>query len=287
MIIVKLKIGTRRSKLALVQTEMVISAIKAKFPDIDIETVYIVTKGDKILDKSLSVIGGKGVFIAEIEKALTSGEIDLAVHSAKDLPAELADGTVIGAVLHRGDARDVLVTRKNIPLKNNPVIGTGSQRRKTQFLKIYPDAVFADIRGNVDTRLDKLADGLYDGIILAAAGLKRLGFENDERFDIRYFSTDEFIPSACQGIIAVQSRANEYNDILSLTDDYETHICFDTERKILRLENSDCSSPMGAYSFIDNGRIHIITDRHRTGQGSADGKISEWSELAYKAWSMA
>lgn len=245
------------------------------------------TKGDKTLDKPLDAIGGKGVFIAEVEQALLSGKADIAVHSAKDLPSLLADGTAISAVISRGDLRDVLVTRKGTVLSQTPNIGTGSQRRRVQLLKIYPGAVFSDIRGNVDTRLGKLADGRYDGIILAAAGLQRLGLDKDERFDIRYFPADEFVPAPCQGIIAVQSRVNELSDILAAIDDRDTHICFDTERSILRLEDSDCSSPMGAYSFIDNDGLHVTVDRHSGSLSKCSGPVSEWAELAYEAWSKA
>lgn len=278
------KIGTRRSKLALKQTEMVIKAIKEKFPDIDIETVHITTKGDRIIDRPLESIGGKGVFIAEIEEALLDGAIDLAVHSAKDLPSSLAEGTVIGAVLERGDAREVLITRKCSVLNENSVIGTGSERRRTQFTGSVHNAVFRDIRGNVDTRLGKLADGQYDGIILAKAGLERLGLDNDDRFEFRIFSPEDFIPAACQGIIAVQTRCGYTEEILSAVDNYDTHICFNAERQILKLENSDCSSPLGAYSFIENGILKVTAARGRK-RGYAEGEISNWCELACKAWS--
>lgn len=283
----KIRIATRKSKLALVQTDMVIAAIKEKFPEVTAEIVRIVTKGDKTLDKPLDSIGGKGVFIAEVEQALLSGRADIAVHSAKDLPSQLAEGTAITAVLSRGDLRDALVTRKGTILPEKPDIGTGSQRRRVQFLRNYPDAVFSDIRGNVDTRLRKLAEGQYDGIILAAAGLQRLGLDKDERFDIRYFSADEFVPSPCQGIIAVQSRIGELSSILTAIDHSDTHICFDTERSILRFEDSDCSSPMGAYSFVEDGRLYVTVGRKAGTLSKVSGASSQWAELAYKAWSEA
>ena len=151
----KIKIGTRKSKLALAQTEMFIAKLKSVCNDIEIETVHISTKGDKVLDKSLSSIGGKGVFISELESALLSGEIDLAVHSAKDLPLELAEGLEISAVLERGNYRDVLVTKNNSPIKNSSdfVVGTGSIRRRSFLHRLYPLVTVKDIRGNVDTRL--------------------------------------------------------------------------------------------------------------------------------------
>lgn len=281
----KIRIATRKSKLALAQTDIVISAIREKFPSVGTEIIHIVTKGDKTLDMPLDAIGGKGVFIAEVEQALISGRADIAVHSAKDLPSQLAEGTTIGAVISRGDLRDVLVTRKGTVLPEIPEIGTGSQRRRAQFLRDHPHAVFSDIRGNVDTRLGKLADGRYDGIILAAAGLQRLGLDKDERFDIRYFSPDEFVPAPCQGIIAIQSRIGEFNDILTAIDHSDTHICFDTERSILQFENSDCSSPMGAYSLIEDGKLYVTVDRKGGGLSKVSGDPSRWAELAHKVWS--
>lgn len=280
----KIRIATRKSQLALAQTAMVISAIREKFPEVEAEIVRVVTKGDKILDQPLDVIGGKGVFIAEVEQALLRGEADLAVHSAKDLPLRVAAGTTIGAVLKRGDLRDVLVTRKGYTLPAGPNIGTGSLRRRAQCRRLLPDAVFTDLRGNVDTRLNKLYAGQYDGIILAAAGIVRLGLDTDARFDFRCFSADEFVPAPCQGIIAIQSRVNEYVEILSAIDDRETHICFQTERHILQLEDSGCTSPLGAYAVIDNGTLRVVADRTGQRRGIAVGDVSEWETLAHQAW---
>ena len=154
----KVRIGTRKSKLALAQTEMFANALKKRFDDIDTEIVCISTKGDKILDKPLAMIGGKGVFISELENALLSGAADMAVHSAKDLPLELADGLEISSALNRGNYRDVLVTRKNEPIKNEErfIVGTGSLRRRGFIKKQYPLVQIKDIRGNVDTRINKL-----------------------------------------------------------------------------------------------------------------------------------
>ena len=153
----KVRIGTRKSKLALAQTEMFANALKKRFDDIDTEIVCISTKGDKILDKPLAMIGGKGVFISELENALLSGAADMAVHSAKDLPLELADGLEISSALQRGNYRDVLVTRKNEPIKNEEkfIVGTGSLRRRGFIKKQYPLVQIKDIRGNVDTRINK------------------------------------------------------------------------------------------------------------------------------------
>lgn len=158
----KIRIGTRKSTLALAQTKLVENALKAAFPEIKTEIVHITTKGDKILDKPLDAIGGKGVFIAEIERALTENEIDIAVHSAKDLPLELAEGTHIGAVPERADPADVLVMRRGDSIADVMTVGTGSLRRRNAFSSIFAGRVFNDIRGNVDTRLKKLENGEHD-----------------------------------------------------------------------------------------------------------------------------
>lgn len=201
-----IKIGTRKSRLALAQTEMLIKTLKNRFPNVKIETVYISTTGDKTLDKPLAALGGKGVFIKELEMSLLSGETDVAVHSAKDLPTKIADGLEISAVLPRGSYGDVFVTRNNFETKDGFVIGTGSLRRKLFAEKIYPNAKFKDIRGNVDTRLKKLLNGEYDALVLAKAGLERLDLCNDEDYTVTPFDTDEFLPAPCQGIVAIESR---------------------------------------------------------------------------------
>lgn len=203
-----IKIGTRKSRLALAQTEMLIKTLKNRFPNVEIETVYISTTGDKTLDKPLAALGGKGVFIKELEMSLLSGETDVAVHSAKDLPTKIADGLEISAVLPRGSYGDVFVTRNNFEIKDGFVIGTGSLRRKLFAEKIYPNAKFKDIRGNVDTRLKKLLNGEYDALVLAKAGLERLDLCNGEDYTVTPFDADEFLPAPCQGIVAIESRKN-------------------------------------------------------------------------------
>lgn len=204
-----IKIGTRKSRLALAQTEMLIKTLKNRFPNVEIETVYISTTGDKTLDKPLVALGGKGVFIKELEMSLLNGETDVAVHSAKDLPTKIADGLEISAVLPRGSYGDVFVTRNNFETKDGFVIGTGSLRRKLFAEKIYPNAKFKDIRGNVDTRLKKLLNGEYDALVLAKAGLERLDLCNGEDYTVTPFDTDEFLPAPCQGIVAIESRKKQ------------------------------------------------------------------------------
>lgn len=255
-----IKIGTRKSKLALAQTNMVVNEIKKYFPSINIEVVHFTTKGDKVLNKPLINIGGKGVFVTEIEDALLNKEIDLAVHSAKDLPLKLQDNLTISSVLKRGNYRDTLVTvkGKEIDFSKETVIGTGSNRRKLAFKNLYPNATFKDIRGNVDTRLNKLYNGEYDGIILAMAGLERLDLLSDSRFTFTLFDYKEFVPAPCQGIIAIESRNNDLTEILSKINHKDTFYSFQTERHILNILNADCGMPLGAYSFVENNKINVV-----------------------------
>lgn len=257
-----IKIGTRKSKLALAQTNMVVNEIKKyfPFPSINIEVVHFTTKGDKVLNKPLINIGGKGVFVTEIEDALLNKEIDLAVHSAKDLPLQLQDNLTISSVLKRGNYRDTLVTvkGKEIDFSKETVIGTGSNRRKLAFKNLYPNATFKDIRGNVDTRLNKLYNGEYDGIILAMAGLERLDLLSDSRFTFTPFDYKEFVPAPCQGIIAIESRNNDLTEILSKINHKDTFYSFQTERHILNILNADCGMPLGAYSFVENNKINVV-----------------------------
>lgn len=255
-----IKIGTRKSKLALAQTNMVVNEIKKYFPSINIEVVHFTTKGDKVLNKPLINIGGKGVFVTEIEDALLNKEIDLAVHSAKDLPLQLQDNLTISAVLKRGNYRDTLVTvkGKEIDFSREIIIGTGSNRRKLAFKNLYPNATFKDIRGNVDTRLNKLYNGEYDGIILAMAGLERLDLLSDSRFTFTPFDYKDFVPAPCQGIIAIESRNNDLTEILSKINHKDTFYSFQTERNILNILNADCGMPLGAYSFVENNKINVV-----------------------------
>lgn len=238
-----------------------IKALKAKLPEIETETVVIKTLGDKVQNKPLSALGGGGVFAASIENALVSGKIDIAVHSAKDLPKRLESGLEIRCVLKRGDPRDVLITRAGSELGRAAVIGTGSIRRRKSFAKLYPNAVFSDIRGNVDTRIKKLKNGGYDGIILAAAGLERLGCFDDNELDFHRYELERFLCAPCQGIIAVESRKNDLKEILSLISDKETFYAFEAERQVLKLLGGDCSIPLGACAKISGGRIKLIVTR--------------------------
>mgnify|MGYP004484333535 CR=1 FL=1 len=266
-----IRIGTRRSKLALAQTAMVAAALKERFPGTEIQPVEIVTHGDRVLDKPLDKIGGKGVFVEEIEQTMRSGDIDIAVHSAKDLPVQLGEGLEISGVLPRGDYRDMLVMRKGAEFGSTDsfTVGTGSLRRRMNLAKLYPGAVFADIRGNVDTRLRKLSDGEFDAIVLAAAGVERLGIPMDG-FTVRKFGFDEFLPAPCQAIIAAECAAGSAAaEMVSEVSDRETMLCFNAERGVIAALGADCTVPVGAYSEISGGVMRLtISDRNgNTAQG--------------------
>jgi hydroxymethylbilane synthase len=279
----KIKIGTRKSKLAAAQTKMAAEALQSKFSDIKIEIVPIVTHGDRVLDKPLAQIGGKGVCVTEIEAALQSGDIDIAVHSAKDLPLKLSEEMEIPAVLPRGNHRDALVALSGKTPSEFDVftVGTGSLRRMRNLSRSYPLAQYADLRGNVDTRISKLKSGEYDAVILAAAGLERLSLDENSGIEITQFESDRFLPAPCQGIVAVEARkGSEAAKLLEQIDDEKTRLCFETEREVLRLLDADCTMPVGAFAEVSGGRIslEVSADGIYFAGGSAD--ISERFKLA-------
>lgn len=267
----------------MAQTSMAADALRKMYPDIEIEIVPIVTRGDRTLNRSLSQIGGKGVFVNEIETALADGEIDMAVHSAKDLPAKLREGLEISAVLPRGDHRDVLVTLKGLSFERDSClnIGTGSMRRRMNFRRIYPNAHFSDIRGNVDTRLEKLCKGDLDGIILAAAGLERLGIREGEDFRFTVFEHDEFLPAPCQGIIAAECASDS---IIAQTvrkiSHLETLLRFEAEREIVRLTGGDCTLPIGAFSVVYGDEMELFASKDPEKVFSVKGKTADRLRLA-------
>ena len=263
-----IRVGTRGSKLALVQTNMVIDVLKQQFPNLRFETVIIRTLGDKILDKPLQEIGGKGLFISELEEAMIKGEIDLAVHSAKDMPAELPQELGILGVLKREDPRDVLITRATTTLNDLPsiVIGTSSQRRQTQIEELYHNADCRPLRGNVDTRLRKLSEGEYDGIILAAAGIKRLQLYHEENFNYRYLEIIEMIPAAGQGIIAIEGKKEGIvSELVKAVSDKTAELELWLERKALELFMADCHEPVGVYSKVDGEEVTLWMMKRQNG----------------------
>jgi len=251
----KVIVGSRESRLAVIQSEMVIDAIRKFDKDIDVSLVTMKTTGDMILDKTLDQIGGKGLFVKELDKALMDRRADLTVHSLKDMPMEVAEELPLLAFSKREDPRDALVLRAGLSeLPERPVIGCSSKRRKLQAQKLYPGAEIKPIRGNVQTRLRKLDEGQFDAIILAYAGIKRLGLS--ERVS-KLFSTEEILPAACQGILAVQGRKGYEVPFLADFSDEETKLIALAERSFVRALDGGCSSPVAAYAVIDGEEIRI------------------------------
>lgn len=254
----KIKIGTRGSKLAVRQAEIVCETLLKAEPALEWDIITISTKGDRNLEQSLNKIGGKGLFVKEIELALLQKEIDIAVHSMKDMPGELPEGLILGGVLPREDVRDALVTRECVPLSALPVgakIGTGSLRRQQQLAILRPDLECISIRGNILTRLKKLEQEL-DGVILAAAGLKRLSLD---QYISQYFSIEEMVPAACQGILAIEIRENDkqVKALLEKINDSNAYISAIAERAFLNEIGADCHAPVGVYSMAEDAVISL------------------------------
>ncbi|MDO4622547.1 MAG: hydroxymethylbilane synthase [Eubacteriales bacterium] len=271
-------IGSRESRLAMVQSRMVQHFLQEKYPDTAIDILSMKTTGDIILDKKLDQIGGKGLFVKELDRALLEKRTDLSVHSLKDLPMEVPEDLPVLGYSKREDPRDVLVLPKGQtePDLSKP-IGTSSDRRILQLRKVYPQAQFASVRGNLQTRLRKLDEGQYAGIILAAAGLKRLGME--DRIS-RYFTPDEVIPAAGQAILAVQGRRAEDEELLIGFADEDARKMAECERAFVRYLDGGCSSPVAAYSEIQGGRIFLrgFYVNEKTGEeivGTLEGKAED------------
>ena len=325
----KIRIGTRGSELARKQTELVIDAISKAYPDCVCETVILRTEGDRILDKPLMEFGGKGVFVTEFEEALQEGKIDLAVHSAKDMPMELAKGLTICGVLPREDVRDVLVTRKGHPLQMEhflqerkqeegtsdwmgkereigaqnaePVveckvtenqhsalemyhIGTSSLRRQCQIEQLYSNVQCVSIRGNVPTRLHKLRDREYDGVVLAAAGLRRLNLLQEEDLEYHYFDVEDMLPAGGQGIIAIEGREqDEIAECVKKVSDSDAWLQLQTEQEVLYLLNAGCHEAVGVVTNLTADKIELRIMKEMDGKLIyVDGRASrsEYSNLA-------
>ena len=263
----KIKIGTRASRLALWQAEFVASELKKLFPALDVELIHVHTTGDKILDAPLAKIGGKGLFTKELELQLARGEIDLAVHSLKDVPTELPAGFKIAAVTRREQPFDAFVSEKFSSLEELPagsIVGTSSLRRSAQLLKLRPDLRIKNLRGNVDTRLKKLDAGEFDAIILAATGLERLGYAAR----IRQLLT-QIIPAAGQGALAIEIRSDdaEISKLVQPLNDEETFSATAVEREFLCEVGGSCQVPVGVFAQIVDGRLTV-----RALISSLDGK---------------
>lgn len=258
----KITIGTRGSQLALWQAHWVKSRIQKNYPGLEVAITIISTKGDRVLDLSLPKLGeqGKGLFTKELEDAIFEHRVDLAVHSLKDLPTELPTGLGIGAICEREDVRDALVARAPIKsvseLPERSVIGTSSLRRQAQLLRARPDLVIEPVRGNVDTRLRKLDEGSFDAIVLAAAGLHRLGHLNRIT---EHLSEDFMLPAVGQGALAIETRAGDgvVNEIVSSLDHEATRLACRAERAFLKGLGGGCLVPIAAHATIEAGLIDL------------------------------
>ncbi len=259
----KIIIATRGSKLALWQAEWIKSELEQRNPDITIELNIIKTTGDKILDVPLAQVGGKGLFVKEIEEAILKGEADLAVHSMKDVPTELPDELHLSTITKREDPRDAFLTQiKDSKFEYSSInelpqdakVGTSSLRRICQLLSIRPDLNITNLRGNVDTRIRKLDEGEFDAIILATAGVKRLGHEDRITEKI---PTDISLPAIGQGAVGIECRIDDEftNNLLKALDHYETSVCVRAERAFLKKLEGGCQVPIAAYAQLKNGEI--------------------------------
>jgi hydroxymethylbilane synthase len=249
----RIKVGSRESKLAVIQTRLMMDAIKRCHPEVELELITMKTTGDKILDRSLEKIGGKGLFVKELDQALMDGRIDLAVHSMKDMPMELPEELPLLGCSSREDPRDGLVLPQGKDnLEYDLPVGCGSKRRTLQLKKLYPGVQVEGIRGNVQTRLSKVDGGQYSATLLAVAGLKRLGLS--QRLS-RVFSVEEMIPAAGQGILAVQGRKGEDYSFLEGAIDPMALLCGAAERTFVAALEGGCTSPIAAFAQIENGRM--------------------------------
>lgn len=249
----KVKVGSRESKLAVEQSNIVIRALKEKYDNIDIELVTMKTTGDIILDRTLDKIGGKGLFIKELDKALIDNRTDISVHSLKDMPMEIDESLPIVAYLKRENPLDVLILPKGATsIDPNKPIGSSSKRRVFQLEKIYKGHTFKPVRGNILTRLEKLDNGEYSALVLAYAGIKRLGLE-DRIF--KTFSCDEIVPGCCQGIIAIQGKKGQDYSYLKFLNDQKAEYEAKCERAFVRELNGGCSLPVSAFATIKEDKI--------------------------------
>jgi hydroxymethylbilane synthase len=249
----KTRVGSRESRLAVLQAQIVIDAIKRYDPSIETELVTMKTSGDMELTKSLDSIGGKGLFVKELDRALLDRKVDITVHSFKDMPMEVNSALPIVAVSRREDPRDVLILPRGVQDSAKPY-GCSSARRKLQLRTLFENSSVEPVRGNVLTRLEKLDRGEYSALVLAAAGIIRLGLK--ERIS-RYFSTEEMIPAACQGIIAVQARRGENTEFLRLFHSVDSWDASLAERKFVNTLDGGCSSPVAAYAEISGNEMKL------------------------------
>lgn len=255
----RVRIGTRGSRLALRQAEVVADALRRAWPELVVELTPIRTTGDRLPDANLALVGGKGLFVREIDEALLDGRIELAVHSLKDLPAERPAGLVLAAFPERDDPRDVLVSRAGRGLEALPRgarVGTASLRRRVQLQALRPDLAVELIRGNVDTRLRKLDEGLYDAVVLAAAGLERLGVA---RSTAEVLDAARMLPAVGQGTLAVEARADDAatRRLVGVLDHADTRMAAEAERGFLAAIGGSCTTPLAAYARREQGLFRL------------------------------
>ena len=275
-----IKIGTRGSKLALTQTNFVVESLKKIAPDLQTEICIIKTSGDIMQDVSLMQIGGQGAFVKEIEESLLAGNIDLAVHSMKDVPGEIPAGLIFAAILKREDVRDVLVSRGKIKFESLPRgarIGTGSQRRGAQLKAFMPDLEIVPLRGNIDTRLKKIETENLTGVVLAAAGIKRLGYVETVT---QFLPTEIMLPAVGQGALGLQVRESDA-DLISLCaklNHHPTAVEVTAERSYLKALGGGCRLPIAAYGLIENGRL-TLEGLVAAPNGTSWARDKVWGEL--------
>jgi len=279
----KIRLGTRASQLALWQANWVKSEIEKRNPDIEVELVKIKTTGDKILDVPLAKVGGKGLFVKEIEEALLDKRIDLAVHSMKDVPTDFPKGLHLAAITEREDPRDAFISQiQNSKFKiqnfndlpHGASIGTSSLRRSSQLLNIRPDLKIVQLRGNLNTRLKKLDKGQYDAIILAAAGVKRLGWS--DRIT-EYLSPEVSLPAIGQGALGIEIRSSDPRTeaLVAVLDNHDANLCVAAERRLLSGLNGGCQAPIGAYAVIVRDNLLL-----KAGVFSPDGTRAVRAEIS-------
>ena len=253
----KIRIATRKSPLALWQANFVKQNLLLAHKDLTVELIPMVTQGDIILDSPLSKIGGKGLFVKQLEQAILNNEADIAVHSIKDIPAQFPQGLMLAAICQRDEVRDAFVANKYASLNDLPegaIVGTSSLRRQCQLRSHFPHLIIKDLRGNVGTRLNKLDDGQYDAIILASVGLKRLSLEHRIT---QYIGTDLMLPAVGQGAIGIESRTDDKQilDIISVLDDKKSRACIQAERAMNNALQGGCQVPIAGYCRLNNDEL--------------------------------
>jgi len=281
-----IRIATRKSPLAMWQAEHVAAELKRAHPGLEVELIGMSTQGDKILDTPLAKIGGKGLFIKELEQGMLEGSADIAVHSMKDVPVELPEGLHLAVIMKREDPRDAFVSNQYKSIDDLPkgaVVGTASLRRQSQLLETRPDLKIKTLRGNVNTRLRKLDDGEYDAIILASAGLIRLEFE--ARITAR-IGPERSLPAIGQGAVGIECRSDdpEINALIAPLHDQNTAYCVSAERALNQRLNGGCQVPIAGYAMLESGNLWLRglvgePDGSRIIRGEVEGSVEEAEEM--------